>query len=228
MSEPDHQKKHSHEHKHGHEHKHDHEHKPKQKQKYHDEDVDEFVPDEDEMTETSEFDSVKGPAKTFSMIDPVTRKRIFATPIIVSIILSVVAVLIVLCLFVPLWDPIGHLYRIKIRISMQDIGYSRGNVSINFGEQFMNMVLTSNQTKDLLGWEFVTGLKAREYTFKKVSSDVVRQKYWAGLIIPQNLTQNVIAAYTTGELTIIPSFILGIRVFSTPLQLLSTGWSQQW
>lgn len=168
--------------------------------KQHDEDVDGFIPDEDEMTEVSEYESVEGPAKTFSTIDRITTIRLFTTPILVAVMVAIIAVLMTLFYFVPLWDPVGHLDRMKMRIAMQDTGYTLpdGVTTLNFGELFMHTVLNTPETKDLLGWEFVTGYKASAYTRERIESDVTHQKYWAGLIIPQNYTRDMVTAYVAG------------------------------
>lgn len=168
--------------------------------KHHDEDVDEFVPDEEDMSEVSEYESVKGPALTFGTIDKTTTIRLFTTPLLVSFMVTVIALFMTLFYFVPLWDPVDHLDRIKFRIAMQDVGYQvNRNTTVNIGELFMQTILTKNETKDLFKWEFVTGLSARKYTYDSITSDVTHQKYWAGIIIPQNFTRDMLAAYTLGS-----------------------------
>ena len=174
----------------------------KKRNVHHDEDVDEFVPDEDEMTEVSEYESVKGPALTFGTLSKEARIRIFITPPLVGIIVAVLAVIMTCFYFVPLWDPIDHLDRMKIRIAVQDEGYhDPKNVTLNLGEQFMQGVLTNNKTKDVLGWEFVTGYKADNYTRDSIKNDVIHQKYWAGVIIPKNFSNKIIEGYTQGNET---------------------------
>ena len=171
----------------------------KRKNVHHDEDVDEFVPDEEEMTETSEFEAAKGPVHTFSSIDRETIFRIFATPFLVAVLVAIIGIIVTCFYFVPIWDPIGHLDRMKVRIAVQDEGIALSkNTTLNFGEQFMQSVLAGNETKDLLGWEFVTGHKAANYTESRISNDVVHQEYWAGIIIPPDFTSAIVTAYTRG------------------------------
>ena len=172
----------------------------KKRNVHHDEDVDEFIPDEEEMTEVSEYESVKGPALTFGTMTKEVKVRIFITPVLVGIIVSIITLIIACFYFVPLWDPISHLDRIKIRVAMQDEGYRLSkNVTVNLGEQFMQSVLTNNQTKDVLGWEFETGRKAANYTRPRIENDVIHQKYWAGVIIPKDFTEKIIVGYTQGS-----------------------------
>lgn len=171
----------------------------------HDEDVDRFVPDEEDMIETSEYDSVEGPALTFGTMDKKTTIRVLTTPLLVSFIVSAVVVLFTFFYFTSLWDPVGNLNRMEVRVAVQDIGYTLGgggsgsnSTKLNLGEQFMQSVLGSDATKDLLGWNFITGNKAGKYTVASVSNDLLHERYWAGLIIPANFTEAVIAAYTRG------------------------------
>lgn len=133
---------------------------------------------------------------TFSSLDFHNARKILLIPFWLTIAVCLLAILMTLFYFVPLWDPISRLNNLKVRVVVQDTGYSAGPLSVNIGQTFADSMKTTDLTKDLFEWDILTGDEANNYTFDDLYDDVVKEKVWVGLIFPKYYTQTMLGTYT--------------------------------
>lgn len=133
---------------------------------------------------------------TFSTLDFHNARKLLLTPFWLTIAVCVLAVLMTMFYFVPLWDPISRLNNLKVRIVVKDAGYSAGPLTVNIGETFAQSMLTNEATKNLFEWDIVSGDAAENYTYEKLCDDVVDEDVWVALMFPKYYTQTMLGAYT--------------------------------
>ena len=133
---------------------------------------------------------------TFSTLDFHNARKILLIPFWLTIAVCLLAILMTMFYFVPLWDPISRLNNLKVKVVVQDTGYSAGPLSVNIGQQFADSMKTTDLTKDLFDWDVITGEEAWNYTLDDLYDDVVNEEVWVGLIFPKYYTQTMLGVYT--------------------------------
>lgn len=134
--------------------------------------------------------------RRFSTLDQVTARRVLFIPLGLTTFVCALGIILTFFYMVPLWDPVGHLYNLKIRVVVKDTGYTAGLTSVNIGEQFVQTLQTNEQTKDLFDWDFVMGSAAENYTYEKLCDEVEDEDIWVGLLFPKYYTMTMLGAYT--------------------------------
>lgn len=133
---------------------------------------------------------------TFSTLDFHNARKILFIPFWLTVAVCILAIIMTFFYFVPLWDPISRLDNLKVRIVIKDTGYSAGPMTVNIAELFAQTITTTELTKNLFEWDFVTGEEAQNYTFDKLYDEVVDEDVWIGLMFPKYYTTTMLGAYT--------------------------------
>ena len=110
-------------------------------------------------------------------------KSAFSNPIVIFIL---IAIIILPSLYAVLniqacWDPYGNTGNVEFAIANLDSGSSFQNETINIGNELVKDLKNNDKFK----WTFVTEEELRD--------GVNSGKYFAGIIIPKNLTENVVS-----------------------------------
>jgi len=107
------------------------------------------------------------------------------TPLFLSVSLITVVNTMIVALFyyVPMWDPIGNIDRIKLRVVIQDRAPS-GNVGLLFKDTF----LQNDQLKNVLDWELIDDREKLYYNEDNLYDDISNQKIWGALLFRADFT----------------------------------------
>ena len=76
------------------------------------------------------------------------------------------------------WDPYGSTNGIKVAVANNDVGTEISSIELNLGEQIVDELQKNND----IGWVFVTK--------EKVIDGVKNGEYYAGIVIPEDFSQN--------------------------------------
>lgn len=76
------------------------------------------------------------------------------------------------------WDPYGSTHGIKVAVSNNDVGSEISSIELNLGDQIIDELQKNND----IGWVFVTKDKAID--------GVKNGQYYAGIVIPEDFSQN--------------------------------------
>lgn len=110
-------------------------------------------------------------------------KAAFSNPIVTIVLIAIIILpsLYALINIQACWDPYGNTGNIEFAIANLDNGYSFQGTNINVG----NELVKDLKKNDKFNWTFVTEDELRD--------GVDSGKYYAGIVIPKNLTENVVS-----------------------------------
>lgn len=110
-------------------------------------------------------------------------KSAFSNPIVTIVLIAIIILpsLYALLNIQACWDPYGNTGDIQFAIANLDEGASFDGVEINVG----NELVSDLKNNDKFNWTFVTEDELRQ--------GVYEGKYYAGIIIPKNLSSNIVS-----------------------------------
>ena len=110
-------------------------------------------------------------------------KSAFSNPIVIFILIAIIILpsLYAILNIQACWDPYGNTGNVEFAIANLDNGSSFQNKTINIGNELVKDLKNNDKFK----WTFVTEEELRD--------GVNSGKYFAGIIIPKNLTENVVS-----------------------------------
>ena len=110
----------------------------------------------------------------------------FSNPIVIIVLIALIILpsLYALLNIQACWDPYGNTGQVEFAIANLDKGASFEDMDINIGYELVKDLKNNDKFK----WVFLTEDELRE--------GVYSGKYYAGIIIPKNLSENVISITT--------------------------------
>lgn len=113
-------------------------------------------------------------------------KSAFSNPIVTIVLIGIIVLpsLYGLLNIEACWDPYGNTGDVQFAIANLDNGSTFQNETINIGNELVKEL----KDNDKFDWTFVTE--------KELRDGVYNGKYYAGIVIPRNLTENVLSITT--------------------------------
>ena len=110
-------------------------------------------------------------------------KSAFSNPIVIAILIGIIILpsLYALLNIQACWDPYGNTGDVEFAIANLDNGSSFEGTNINIGNELVNSLKDNDKFK----WTFVSE--------KELRDGVYNGEYYAGIVIPRNLTENVLS-----------------------------------
>ena len=110
-------------------------------------------------------------------------KSAFSNPIVTVVLIAIIILpsLYALLNIQACWDPYGNTGNVEFAIANLDNGTSFNDKTINIGNELVKDLKTNDKFK----WTFVTEDELRD--------GVYSGKYYAGMVIPKNLSENVVS-----------------------------------
>lgn len=110
-------------------------------------------------------------------------KGIFANPIVTVVLIAIIILpsLYALLNIQACWDPYGNTDEVQFAVANLDEGATLDGQTINIGNELVNDL----KNNDKFNWTFVTEDMLRDRVYKG--------DYYAGIIIPKNLSENVLS-----------------------------------
>ena len=110
-------------------------------------------------------------------------KSVFSNPIVTFILIAIIILpsLYALLNIQACWDPYGNTGNVEFAIANLDKGASFGDENINVGNELVKDLKNNDKFK----WVFVTEEKLRDGVYKG--------DYYAGIVIPKNLSKNIVS-----------------------------------
>ena len=113
-------------------------------------------------------------------------KSAFSNPIVTIVLIGIIILpsLYALLNIQACWDPYGNTGEVQFAIANLDKGASFNDEKINVGDELVKDLKKNDKFK----WTFVTEKELRDGVYKG--------DYYAGIIIPKNLSENILSITT--------------------------------
>ena len=113
-------------------------------------------------------------------------KSVFSNPIVTVVLIAIIILpsLYALLNIQACWDPYGNTGNVEFAIANLDKGTNFSDTPINVGDELIKDLKKNDKFK----WTFVTE--------KELRDGVYSGKYYAGIVIPKNLSKNVVSIAT--------------------------------
>ncbi|MBE6511592.1 MAG: YhgE/Pip domain-containing protein [Methanobrevibacter olleyae] len=140
-------------------------------------------------------------------------KGAFKNPIVVMVLIALVILpsLYALLNIQACWDPYGKTGDIEFAIANLDDGASFNGENINVGNQLVNELKNNDKFK----WTFVTEDELR--------NGVYNGTYYAGIVIPKNLSENIVSITTDDPHQAKLHYVVNMKTNPVAAKLTDTG-----
>ncbi|MBE6505807.1 MAG: YhgE/Pip domain-containing protein [Methanobrevibacter millerae] len=140
-------------------------------------------------------------------------KSAFSNPIVTIVIIGLIIIpsLYALLNIQACWDPYGNTGNVAFAIANSDKGASFDGVDINVGDELVNDLKNNDKFK----WTFVSEDELRDGVYKG--------DYYAGIIIPENLSKNVVSISSDDPQQAKLEYIVNMKENPVAAKLTDTG-----
>ena len=140
-------------------------------------------------------------------------KSAFSNPIVTIVIIGLIIIpsLYALLNIQACWDPYGNTGNVSFAIANSDKGASFDGVDINVGDELVNDLKNNDKFK----WTFVSEDELRDGVYKG--------DYYAGIIIPENLSKNVVSISSDDPQQAKLEYIVNMKENPVAAKLTDTG-----
>ena len=140
-------------------------------------------------------------------------KSAFSNPIVTIVLIALIILpsLYALLNIQACWDPYGNTGQVEFAIANLDKGASFENMDINIGYELVKDLKKNDKFK----WVFLTE--------KELRDGVYSGKYYAGIIIPKNLSENVISIATDNPKQAKLEYIVNMKANPVAAKLTDSG-----
>jgi len=140
-------------------------------------------------------------------------KSFFSNPIVTIVIIGLIIIpsLYALLNIQACWDPYGNTGNVAFAIANSDKGASFDGVDINVGDELVNDLKNNDKFK----WTFVSEDELRDGVYKG--------DYYAGIIIPENLSKNVVSISSDDPQQAKLEYIVNMKENPVAAKLTDTG-----
>ncbi len=154
--------------------------------------------------------------KDFRKIAEIARndfKSAFSNPIVTVVLIAIIILpsLYALINIQACWDPYGNTGNVDFAIANLDNGSSYNGQNLNVG----NELVKDLKKNDKFNWTFVTEDELRD--------GVNTEKYYAGIIIPKNLSENVLSITTDNPKQAKLEYIVNVKSNPVATKLTDNG-----
>ena len=154
--------------------------------------------------------------KDFRKIAEIARndfKSAFSNPIVTIVLIAIIILpsLYALINIQACWDPYGNTGNVDFAIANLDNGSSYNGQNLNVG----NELVKDLKKNDKFNWTFVTEDELRD--------GVNTEKYYAGIIIPKNLSENVLSITTDNPKQAKLEYIVNVKSNPVATKLTDNG-----
>lgn len=155
-------------------------------------------------------------SKDLGNIVEITRndfKSAFSNPIVTFVLIAIIILpsLYALLNIQACWDPYGNTGNVEFAIANLDNGTSFNGSNINVGNELVKDLKNNDKFK----WTFVTEDELRD--------GVYTGKYYAGMVIPKNLTENVLSITTDDPKQAKLEYVVNVKSNPVATKLTDTG-----
>ena len=140
-------------------------------------------------------------------------KSAFSNPIVTIVLIGLIILpsLYALLNIQACWDPYGNTGDVAFAIANLDKGASFDGVNINVGDELIKDL----KTNDKFNWTFVTEDELRDGVYKG--------DYYAGIVIPANLSENIVSITTDDPQQAKLEYIVNMKQNPVAAKLTDTG-----
>ena len=140
-------------------------------------------------------------------------KSAFSNPVVTIVLIGIIVLpsLYALLNIEACWDPYGNTGDVQFAIANLDNGSSFQNETINIGNELVKEL----KDNDKFDWTFVTE--------KELRDGVYNGKYYAGIVIPRNLTENVLSITTDDPQQAKLEYVVNIKSNPVATKLTDSG-----
>lgn len=140
-------------------------------------------------------------------------KSAFSNPIVTIVLIAIIILpsLYALINIQACWDPYGNTGNIQFAIANLDNGTSFNGTALNVGNELVKEL----KNNDKFNWTFVTEDELRD--------GVYNGKYYAGIVIPKNLTENVVSIATDNPKQAKLEYVVNVKANPVAAKLSDTG-----
>ncbi|MBR0372201.1 MAG: YhgE/Pip domain-containing protein [Methanobrevibacter sp.] len=140
-------------------------------------------------------------------------KSAFSNPIVTIVIIGLIIIpsLYALLNIQACWDPYGNTGNVAFAIANSDKGASFDGVDINVGDELINDLKNNDKFK----WTFVSEDELRDGVYKG--------DYYAGIIIPENLSKNIVSISSDDPQQAKLEYIVNMKENPVAAKLTDTG-----
>ena len=140
-------------------------------------------------------------------------KSAFSNPIVTIVIIGLIIIpsLYALLNIQACWDPYGNTGNVTFAIANSDKGASFDGVNINVGDELVKDL----RNNDKFNWTFVTEDELRD--------GVYRGEYYAGIVLPENLSKNVVSIASDDPQQAKLEYIVNMKENPVAAKLTDTG-----
>lgn len=140
-------------------------------------------------------------------------KSAFSNPVVTIVLIGIIVLpsLYALLNIEACWDPYGNTGDVQFAIANLDNGSSFQNETINIGNELVKEL----KDNDKFDWTFVTEKELRDGVYKG--------KYYAGIVIPRNLTENVLSITTDDPQQAKLEYVVNIKSNPVATKLTDSG-----
>lgn len=140
-------------------------------------------------------------------------KSAFSNPIVTIVLIAIIILpsLYALLNIQACWDPYGNTENVEFAIANLDKGASVQDTPLNIGDELVKDLRNNDKFK----WTFVTEDELRD--------GVYSGKYYAGMIIPKNLSKNVVSITTDNPKQAKLEYVVNVKSNPVATKLTDTG-----
>ena len=140
-------------------------------------------------------------------------KSAFSNPIVTIVLIAIIILpsLYALLNIQACWDPYGNTENVEFAIANLDKGASIQDTPLNIGDELVKDLRNNDKFK----WTFVTEDELRD--------GVYSGKYYAGMVIPKNLSKNVVSITTDNPKQAKLEYVVNVKSNPVATKLTDTG-----
>ena len=140
-------------------------------------------------------------------------KSAFSNPIVTLILIAIIILpsLYALLNIYACWDPYGNTGEVEFAIANLDNGTSFQDTKLNIGNELVKDLKNNTKFK----WTFVTEDELRDGVYKG--------DYYAGIVIPKNLSKNIVSIATDNPKDAKLEYIVNVKANPVAAKLTNTA-----